>query len=164
MLLRHFEAVAGQVNLLIRAHVFLRNTNLSAEKQSQIVSVAKSRYEYEPLRDAMLTAIPRAGALRGGAPLHRKQPGAYFVQVVEAEDEEDEGEHVTEGDEVSDDELEAGHQEAVADDNSKATKNGGGPSETVLSKPSIVWRPQGKARQAQTETSMCAVRATWPLE
>ena len=72
LLLRRFEAVAGQVNLLIKAHVFLRMANLSAEKQSQIVSAAMSRHEYEPLRDAMLTAIPRAGALRGGVPLHRK--------------------------------------------------------------------------------------------
>ena len=37
----------------------MRKANLSAEKQSQIVSAAMSRYEYEPLRDAMLTAIPR---------------------------------------------------------------------------------------------------------
>ena len=50
---------------------------MSAEKQSQIVSAGMSRYEYEPPRDAMLTAIPRAGALRGGVPLHRKQSGAY---------------------------------------------------------------------------------------
>ena len=47
-----------------------------------------SRYEYEPLRDAMLTAIPRAGALRGGVSLHRKQSGTYSAQVVEAQDEE----------------------------------------------------------------------------
>ena len=66
ILLRRFEAVAGQVNPLIEAHVLLRKANLSAEKQSQIVSAATSRYEYEPLRDAMLTAIPRPGALRGG--------------------------------------------------------------------------------------------------
>ena len=63
MLLRRFVAVAGQMNPLIKAHVFLRKANLSAEK-SQIVSAAMSRHEYEPLRDAMLTAIPRAGALR----------------------------------------------------------------------------------------------------
>ena len=63
---------------------------MSAEKQSQIVSAAMSRYEHEPLRDAMLTAMPRAGALRGGVPLHRKQSGAYSAQVVQAQDEEDE--------------------------------------------------------------------------
>ena len=62
----------------------------------------------------MLTAIPRAGALRGGVPLHRKQSGAYSAQVVEAPDEEDEGEHVLEGNEASDDELGAEYQEAVA--------------------------------------------------
>ena len=60
--------MAGPVNPLIKAHVFLRKASLSAEKQSQIVSAAMSRYEYEPLRDAMLTAILRAGALRGGVP------------------------------------------------------------------------------------------------
>ena len=32
ILLRRFEAVAGQVNPLIQAHVFLRKANLSAEK------------------------------------------------------------------------------------------------------------------------------------
>ena len=78
------------MNPLSKARVFLRKANLSAEKQSQIVSAATSRYEYEPLRDAMLTAILRAGALRGSVPLHRKKSGAYSAQVVEAQDEEDE--------------------------------------------------------------------------
>ena len=72
ILLRRFEAVAGPVNPSIKAHVLLRKATLSAEKQSQIVSAAMSRYEYEPLRHAILTAILRAGALRGGAPLDRK--------------------------------------------------------------------------------------------
>ena len=65
ILWRHFEAAAGQVNPLIEVHVFLRKANLSAEKQSQIVSAAIGRYEHEPLLDAMLTAIPQPGALRG---------------------------------------------------------------------------------------------------
>ena len=107
ILLRRFEAVAGQVNPLIEAHVFLRKPNLSAEKQSQIVSAAMSRYEYEPLRDAMLAAIPRAGALRRVVPSHRNQSGAYSAQVVEAQDEEDEEKHVLGVNEASDDELEA---------------------------------------------------------
>ena len=68
-----------------------------------------SRYEYEPLRDAMLTAICEGVSL-----LHRKQSGAYSAQVVEAQDEEDEEEHVLEANEASDDELEAEFQEAVA--------------------------------------------------
>ena len=98
--------MVGQVNPLIDAHVFLRKANLLAEKQSHVVSAPMSRDEYEPLRDAMLTAIPRAGALRGCVPLHRTQSGAYSAQVVEAQDEED--------DEASDDELEAEHQETMA--------------------------------------------------
>ena len=93
------------MNPLIKAHVFLRKADLSAEKQSQIVSSAMSGYEYEPLRDAMLTAIPRAGALRGGVPLHRKQSGTYSALVVDAQDEEDKEEHVLEVNEGSDDEL-----------------------------------------------------------
>ena len=84
ILLRRFEAVAGPVNPSIKAHVLLRKATLSAEKQSQIVSTAMSRYEYEPLRDAILTAILRAGALRSGS---------YCAQVVEAQDEDDEEEH-----------------------------------------------------------------------
>ena len=64
ILLGRLEAVAGQVNPLIKAHLFLRKANLSAEKQSQIVSACMSRHENEPLRDAVFTAIPRAGALR----------------------------------------------------------------------------------------------------
>ena len=44
----------------------------------------------------MLTAIPRGGVLRGCVPLCRKQSGAYSAQVVEAQDEEDEEEHVLE--------------------------------------------------------------------
>ena len=43
ILLRRFEAVAGQVNPLIKAHVFLRKANLSAEKQPQIVSRCASK-------------------------------------------------------------------------------------------------------------------------
>ena len=50
-MLRSFEAVAGQVHPVIEAHVFLRKANLSVEKQSQIVSAAMSRSEYEPLRE-----------------------------------------------------------------------------------------------------------------
>ena len=64
-----------------------------------------SRYEYEPLRDAMPTAIPRACALRGGVPMHRKQSRAYSAQVVEAQDEKDEEERVLEAKEASDDVL-----------------------------------------------------------
>ena len=62
----------------------------------------------------MLTAVPRAGALRGSVPWHRKQLGAYSAQVVEAQDEEDEEKHALEGNEAADDELEAEYQEAVA--------------------------------------------------
>ena len=91
-LLRRFEVVAGQVNPLIKAHVFSRKDSLSTEKQSQIVSVAMNRHEYELLRDAMLTAK----TVRGGG-----------------QDEEDEEEHVPEADEASDNELEAEHQEAA---------------------------------------------------
>ena len=106
--------MAGPVDILVKAHVFLRKANLSAEKQAQIVIAATSRYESEPLRDAMLSAIPRAGALQGGVPLHRKQSGAYSAQVVEAQDEENEEVHVLEAKKASDDELEAEYQEAVA--------------------------------------------------
>ena len=67
--------------------------------------------EYEPRRDAMLTAVPQARALRGGIPLRRKQPGAYSAQVVGVQDEGNEEVHVLG---ASDDELEAEHQEAVA--------------------------------------------------
>ena len=62
----------------------------------------------------MLTAIPRAGALRGSVPMNRKQPGAYSAQVVAAHDDEDEEEHFLEATEASDDESEAEHWEAVA--------------------------------------------------
>ena len=94
--------------------MFLRKANLSAEKQSQIVSAAMSRYEHEPLKDAMPTAIPQAGALRGCVPLHRKQSGVCPAQVVEAQEEEAEKTHVLETNEVSDDELEAEHHETIA--------------------------------------------------
>ena len=80
--------------------MFLRKANLSAEKQSHIVSAAMSRYE------CALTAIPRAGALRGSVPLHRRQSGSYSTHVVEAQDEEDEEEHVFVANEASGDELE----------------------------------------------------------
>ena len=70
--------------------------------------------EYEPVRDTMLMAIPQARALRGGVPLRRKQSGAYSVKVVEAQDEEDEGEYVIEENEAFDDELEIEYQVTVA--------------------------------------------------
>ena len=75
----HFEPIEvfRPVNSLMKAHVFLRKANLSAEKQSQMVSAAMNRYEYEPLRDAVITAIPRVGALRRSVPLSRREPGAY---------------------------------------------------------------------------------------
>ena len=95
ILLRRFEAVAESSDLGTRV---LEEGQFVHEKQSQIVRAAMSRYEYEPLRDAML-------ALReGGVPLHRKQSGAYSAQLVEAQDEEDEV-HVPEADEASDDEF-----------------------------------------------------------
>ena len=70
--------------------------------------------EHGPLRDAMVMAVPQARALRGSVPLRRKQSGAYLCQVVEAQDEDDEGEHVLEENEAAEDELEAEYQEAVA--------------------------------------------------
>ena len=65
-----------------------------------------SRYECEPLRDAMLAAILRAGALRGGVPLHRKQSGGTLCPTVEAQEEGDEEEPVLEVNDASEDELE----------------------------------------------------------
>ena len=97
----------------------------------------------------MLTAIPRAGALRGCVPSSRKQPGAYSAQVVEAQDEVDE----KEANEARDDKLAPGS--SGPDDHSRATPGRGGPNETVLSKTSVVGRSQGKARQAHAETSIC---------
>ena len=68
-------------------------------------AVEKERInEYQLQRDAMPTAMPRAGALQGVVPLHRRQPGAYSAQGVEA----------TKANEVSDDELETEYQEAMA--------------------------------------------------
>ena len=63
-----------------------------------------SRFEYEPQRDAMITAIPRGGSLPGVVPLHQKQSGASSAQGVEPIEEI----------EASDDEWEAQYQEAVA--------------------------------------------------
>ena len=117
--------------------MFLRKANLSAEKQSQIVSAAMSRYEHEPLKDAMPTAIPQAVALRGCVPLHRKQSGVSPAQVVEAQEEEAKEEHVLETNEASDDELEAEHWgNHSPDDQRKTAPSRSGPSETVLSKKS----------------------------
>ena len=87
-LLRRFEeAVAGQVNPLIQAHVFLRKANLSAAKQSQIVSAATSRYEYEPLRGRHAYGNSSSWRFARECSLHRTQSGAYSAQVVETQDE-----------------------------------------------------------------------------
>ena len=60
--------------------------------------------EYSPQRDAMLTAIPRACTLQGVVPLRQRRPGAFSAKRVEE----------TNVNELSDDELEAEYQEAVA--------------------------------------------------
>ena len=68
--------------------------------------------EIKPLRDATLMATRQARALRGSVPMHQKQSGAYSAQVVvEAQDEEDEGELVLKENEAPDDELEVEYQE-----------------------------------------------------
>ena len=72
----------------------------AVEKESE----GERMNEYKPQRNAMPTAILRAGALRGVVPLHQRQPGARSAQGVEA----------LEANEVSDDEVEAEYQEAVA--------------------------------------------------
>ena len=61
----------------------------------------------------MLMAILQARSLRGCVPLHQKQSEEYSAQVVESQDQEDEGEHVLDKNEASDDELEVEYQEAV---------------------------------------------------
>ena len=47
-LLARFEGVAGKVNPVIKAHVFLKRARLPAQVESQVVSAALNKYEYEP--------------------------------------------------------------------------------------------------------------------
>ena len=75
--------------------------------------------------------------------------------MVEAQEEQNEEEHVL------DNELEAKYQEAAAMMTvAKQWRTEVDQARQFFRKP----QSQGKARQAQTETSVCAVRATWPLE
>ena len=64
--------------------------------------------------DTMLTAIPQTHASRRSIPFCWKQSRVDYDQVVEAQDEEDEGEHVLEENKASFDDLEIEYQEAVA--------------------------------------------------
>ena len=73
-----------------------------------------NRYEYAPLRFAMFLSDSSSSRFARSVLSHRKESGAYWAQVVEAQDEEDEEEYVPEVDEASDDELEAEYQEGVA--------------------------------------------------
>ena len=94
-------------------------------------------------RDAMRTAILRAGAWQGVVSLPPRQPGAYSAQVVEA----------VEAKEVSDDELETEYQEAMA-------------VPTVVeqqSRETSVLCRQGQARQARAETFLCARGDRWAI-
>ena len=84
---------------VIRPHVGARVQTCAASGTVRVHFVLSADYvlhdggrrcEYQSLRDDMLTAIPRAGALREGALLSRKQPGVYSAQPVEAQTEEDE--------------------------------------------------------------------------
>ena len=59
---------------------------------------------YKLQRDATLTAIPQSGTSQRAVPLHQRQLGMHSAQGMEA----------FEANEVSDDELEAEHQKAVA--------------------------------------------------
>ena len=98
---------------------------------------AGEEVEYAPRRDATPTAVPQARAL--GVPLRRKQSGAHPAQVVEEPDGGNEGEHVLEENEASDDELEvelpgsSGHG-----DHCQTAQSRSGPSETVLSETSVI--------------------------
>ena len=65
----------------------------------------------EPQRETpMLTVVPQVHASRGGVPLRRKQSGVYSTQVVETQDEENEGEQFLEENEAFCDELEVEHR------------------------------------------------------
>ena len=94
--------------------MFLRKANLSAEKQSQIASAAMSRYEYEPLRDAMLTEIPRTGALRGSVPCIENSPERTLPKWWRPRMKRTKGSRSSTKNEASDDELEVEYQEAAA--------------------------------------------------
>ena len=118
--------------------------------------------EYEPLSEAMITAIPQTHASRRGVPLWRKQSGVDCAPVVEAQDEEDGGEQVLEENEASFDDLEIEYQVAVA--MMTLAKSRSEPSETFLSETSVIWREQGPARQTRSEISLRARGATGPLE
>ena len=70
--------------------------------------------EHEPQKDVVPTAVPQYHASRGSVPFRRKQSGVYCTQVVETQDEKNEGEHILEENEAFYDELEVECLEALA--------------------------------------------------
>ena len=48
----------------LKTHIFLRQSGLSKDKQSQVVSGAGNRYEYSPIRNSMLMLVPKVSHLR----------------------------------------------------------------------------------------------------
>ena len=62
---RELEEVVGvQLPPLLKAHYFLKKLGLPPEKESQIITGALNRYEYEALRDSAMASIPNVKMLR----------------------------------------------------------------------------------------------------
>ena len=85
--------------------------------------------------------------------------------MVEAPDEEDEGEHVLEEIEASDDKLEAEYQEAVAMMTiAKQRRTEVDRARQFFRKPKSSEERKAQARQARAKTSVCEMWSTGPLE
>ena len=65
--LARVECIVGPMGLVMKAHVFLGEANLPADKESKVVSGALNQYEYEALRGSMLASIPKVPTMGSNA-------------------------------------------------------------------------------------------------
>ncbi len=63
--LRETEHAVGILNPTLKAHLFLKKLKLPGDKESQVITGAMNKYQYEALRDSAAACITRVSILRG---------------------------------------------------------------------------------------------------
>ena len=61
--MRDLERLIGELNPNLRAHYFLKKLRVGGDKESQVITGAGNRYEYESLRESAVSCIPRVAML-----------------------------------------------------------------------------------------------------
>ena len=126
------EALIGKLNPFLRAHYFLRKLDVGGAIESQIITGAMNKYEYEALRDSAISCLPRMSMLRGsigsGSPADRgagngnPAPAHYGRRGQHQGRRRPHGAHETEGGNYMDDDGEESQDDTTGGD--EAAGNG----------------------------------------